>query len=334
MESIDEIIFADLNGIPISPEEREKLDKWLSVEDNRREYSFLTQYWREDNSNLQQLEDSSWDKLKKRVTEKQNFKSSKTSGNKVNLLTRNVAFYFYRIAAVLVLLAGAYLFHLDFSKVQPEQINQELFTLKENKKGIRSTLKLPDGTMVKLNVNSKLKVPNQFKPDERRVYLEGEAYFDVVKDSTRPFIIESGDLQTTVKGTSFNVNAYPKNNKVQVAVAEGLVEVKSKGKKLLLAENEAAELDLEKELLERVSFNKNAIAWKDGILIFNNTNLKELFSDIENWYGVKIVLGKDIKMLEKITASYDNASLKTVLESISYSANFKYEINGDVVTIY
>ncbi|MFT6359951.1 MAG: transmembrane sensor [Cyclobacteriaceae bacterium] len=96
---------------------------------------------------------------------------------------------------------------------------------KVNPTGQKSTTTLSDGTVVKLNSDSKLKFPKNFSDDIREVYFEGEAFFDVAKDASRPFIIKTNDLQVKVLGTSFNVKSFEEDNLVQIGVVTGRVSV-------------------------------------------------------------------------------------------------------------
>jgi transmembrane sensor len=118
---------------------------------------------------------------------------------------------------------------------------------------------LPDGSVVALNSNSKLVFPKQFKGDTREVTIEGEAFFDVKPNAEKPFIINAGNAQVKVVGTSFNVCAYPETETVEVVVETGKVQVISKNNELTARLNEVFLVPGEKGTL----FNKSSAFWKN-----------------------------------------------------------------------
>lgn len=205
--------------------------------------------------------------------------------------------------------------------------------------GQKSTITLTDGTRIKLNSNSKLVFPETFSNSERTVELEGEAFFEVSKDPSRPFVITSGNIKTQVLGTSFNIKAYPNANNISVAVATGKVAVGTTGQKegkaqLTLLPKEMAIYSNKSESLIKTSFNPlQEMAWKDGILYFNNKDIHEITSELVKWYGVTFVIDKKLNTEKDYTGSFDNKSLEEVLQGISFVFGFKFEINNKVVTI-
>lgn len=205
--------------------------------------------------------------------------------------------------------------------------------------GQKSTITLTDGTRIKLNSNSKLVFPETFSSTERNVELVGEAFFEVSKDTSRPFTIISGNLKTQVLGTSFNISAYPTSGDIKVAVATGKVAVgaadqKSATEKLTLLPDEMAIYSGQSERLVKTSFDPmREMAWKDGILYFDNQDINEITSELVKWYGVTFVIDKKLNTEKDYTGSFDNKSLKEVLQGISFVFGFEFEIDNKVVTI-
>ena len=202
-------------------------------------------------------------------------------------------------------------------------------------RGEKRTVKLSDGTIIKLNSESKLIFPQNFGEDNRVVELEGEAFFDVVKDSLRPFIIKSGDIVTTVIGTSFNISAYKIDKKIAVSVVTGLVEVKSDKQAFELIPGEKVEYDTFFGDASKANFDLAEIAWIEGILIFNGDGMKEIISKLEWLYDVSIsVEDERIFYIRNFKVEYQNKSLVIILENLSFAGSFKYSIDGKKVRFF
>jgi len=249
--------------------------------------------------------------------------------------SRSFAWYFYRAAAVVLILVTSWI--LFNEQQQPEApISQVQWIEKENPPGQRSRIYLSDGTVVYLNANSKISYQEEFEPDQKIVHLSGEAFFQVAKDSLRPFTVLSGELSITALGTQFNVAAFPGEDVVKVNLLEGKVEVRDQmnQQRLILDEKQAVHYKKELLELEKVAFNyAEAIAWKDGILYFQKTNLPEVVSQLERWYGVKITIYGSPAEPKVISGRFENESLENVLQSISFPGGFNFEIDGKNVEL-
>ena len=214
------------------------------------------------------------------------------------------------------------------------------YITKQTTKGQKSKLNLPDGTQIVLNAGSKLWFANTFSTDnERTVYLEGEAFFDVTRDTTRPFVIHAKNTVTRVLGTSFNVNAYTNNQTVSVAVVSGQVSVKSQvssnnAQSVYLEPGEKAVCDVKEEVkIKKALFSYDQeIVWKDGTLTFYKEDFEAVAEKLEMWYGKKFII-KKTGIRDDFTGTYHNKSLETVLEGISYVLGFDYEMKDNKVII-
>ena len=220
---------------------------------------------------------------------------------------------------------------------QDKEINKTEWLTKEVPYGKKTTLKLSDGTQIKLNSGSMLYFPKVFKKDSSRiVFLEGEAFFDVVKDTTRPFIIHSSSITTTVMGTSFNIKAYQNEEDIVVSVVTGLVEVIDNVDKqsVYLNPKEQVVYNNAKKGLKKRSFESSEVSWKEGKLIFEGADLKEIIKQLERWYGVKFIV-QNPRLLSKrgYTETFENASLKMIMETISFAGGFQFSITNNKVTI-
>jgi len=150
---------------------------------------------------------------------------------------------------------------------------------------------LPDGTKVWLNAGSSLKYPMSFAKNERRVSLEGEAFFEVTKDSARPFKVLSKGQEIEVLGTAFNVNAYPDNTAIKTTLVNGKVKL-SNDKRYseaiyLLPGQQSTNTNNGKIQLENVD-TAPFTAWKEGLFYFDETPLSDALQQIGRWYNVEV----------------------------------------------
>lgn len=214
--------------------------------------------------------------------------------------------------------------------------------VKSNPKGQKSTLILRDGTHVKLNADSELSFPEVFEDDQRIVHLKGEAFFEVTRDVNRPFTVVTENISTTALGTSFNVKAFPNQKDIEIILATGKVNVANtesdstdKIQSVILEPSYRATFSKVSKGLIKDSINmKEKLAWKDGVLLFHDASLIEMKEKLERWYNVEIVVRNPAKLGNRqFTGSFDNESLKNVMEGISFSSHFTYEIKGRKVFI-
>lgn len=233
----------------------------------------------------------------------------------------------------ILLLAGIYYFNGMDSESHHEQPVQTITKLTLS--GQKKVIDLPDGTIIKLNSGSKLTYALPFPEDRRSVELEGEAFFEVAKDTERPFVIQSGKLKTKVLGTSFNVRSYKDEKTISVSVLTGKVEIRNEDGKsdILYPEDMGVYTKGDKGITKTNFDSKSVFGWKDGILLFKDMEISEIFSDLEKWYGVEIIVEKGLKITGKYTGEYQNASLERILDGISYTSKFSYIIDGNKVLI-
>lgn len=327
---IDELIYASLTGV-LSENESMKLESWLAENDeNRLLYSKIKTYWADSNSSKNALREKVWNGLYNKIQEDSSIRKPRQFHS-----SRWAA----AIAIFLVSLVLLYSYFGSQKKTMSKQVAIE-YLEKTNPPGFKSTMKLPDGSTVKLNADSRLKIPNNFNVELREVILEGEAFFEIAKNESKPFIIHTGDVQTTVKGTSFNVNAFPETGQVVVAVVTGVVEVLNENKTstintLLLTPNEIAFYNKSNsELKKSIDYDKNILAWKDDKLVFSSAQFNEIVLTLERWYGVKFDIRKKVEMKKGFKGEYESETLKNILETVSYTGNFKFKIEGKKVIIY
>lgn len=149
---------------------------------------------------------------------------------------------------------------------------------------------LGDGTRVWINAASSLRYPVRFAPDSRIVYVSGEIYLEVAKES-RPFTVVADDVRIEVLGTCFNVRAYPDERETTVTLAEGKVSALVEGEKYTLTPGKQLSVDDDSGNVRIRNVDvDDVLAWKRGFYVFRKTGLAKIASTLRSWYGVEIVL--------------------------------------------
>ncbi len=240
---------------------------------------------------------------------------------------------FYKYAAILVVavfLSGIG-YYIGFRNEMPLIYSQTISAEKQ----VLNEFILPDGSVVTLNNNSKLKFPKHFASDVREVTIIGEAFFEVKPNPEKPFVINAGKTQIKVLGTSFNVLAYPETEVVEVVVATGKVQVTRESENLLsensrifLIPGEKGTLFNKSNRLEKsVNSNLNYLAWKTNDLIFNETPLSEVVKCLEKVYHTEIKLLEPNLGTLKLTAHFDKKPIGFVLNVVRLT--FNLELTGE-----
>ena len=248
-----------------------------------------------------------------------------------------VAWTTWTAAGMTVLVVGALSFLIGrLTEKPPEKAEITVRTI-ATEAGQRASIQLNDGTQVRLNVATRLTVPERFSETSREVQLEGEAYFVVAPDAARPFVINAGGSVVQVLGTSFDVRAYPEEPEVEVAVAEGKVALKattlSSASTAFLTSGMVGSVLADSLINTRTVPNLNKyLAWTEGRLEFNGAPFDEVSRALERWYDLKIHLAAPYKKVDRLTASFRDESLSEILNSISIALNLQYEREGRIVT--
>ncbi|MGL5892801.1 MAG: FecR family protein, partial [Bacteroidia bacterium] len=193
--------------------------------------------------------------------------------------------------------------------------------------------RLSDGSNVHLNCDTRLDYPENFTGDKREVTLSGEAFFNVQRDTKKPFIIHAGPVDVRVLGTSFNVKAYPGREEVLISVESGKVRCAAGNDSIELIAGEEGIYNIRtKELSRNVMDNPNAFAFRTKILNFNNTPLSKVVVDIGDAYHVKVNLKNPALKNCRITATYSN-NLADVLDLLAELTQTTITRQGDTVII-
>jgi len=255
--------------------------------------------------------------------------------------TRFFSLAWFKVAAVVALLVLSG-FVLYFFQFEARTDSEKAFIHKRNEKGMRSEILLSDGSSIWLNADSELKYPETLGAKTREVYLSGEAYFDIAKDSTRPFIIHLEHTQIKVLGTSFNVKAYKEEEVVETTVVSGKVAFIRTGS--LTSNNQKDTLLLTPNYKGQYSKNTGAItkteadpyqdtAWKDGKLVFKSARLLAVGKVLERTFGKKVTFSNHEIKKCRLTATFQENSLEEIMILIAKTNDYAYEITEEKLTI-
>lgn len=236
------------------------------------------------------------------------------------------------IAAMLLLLSaiGIWSWNIYNSK-QAEQ-----YTSIYNPVGRLKTITLPDGSRVFLNAGTTIRFPSRFNSGNREVTLVGEAYFEVVHNPDKPFLIYTGKIKTQVLGTTFNIKAYTNEPKITVAVLSGKVGVTVGNLSVLLTPNQTAEYNTKYgKLLKGHVVDASVLkAWTDGALVFRNQTLNEITRTLIRRYNTNIIIQNDRVAGSILNASFDkNESLENVIAVLCTYVGVRYKHEGTAYLI-
>lgn len=188
---------------------------------------------------------------------------------------------------------------------------------------------LADGSRVWLNNESSIRFPVAFVGDERRVEVSGEAYFEVAHDAHKKFLVVSGGSSVEVLGTHFNVNSY---SDLVTTLVEGSVRVRRGDDQVVLHPGQQTKVLGNKIELVADANVQDAIAWKNGLIVFDHTSIEEIFKQIERWYDVEISASGNLNVPEMIGGLPRSMSLTEVLKVLEENSKLIFKIQGKKVT--
>lgn len=241
--------------------------------------------------------------------------------------------YWMRIAAVILLpLLISFASYTYFSN-KYVSVSQEFVVMAEN--GHKTKVLLPDGTQVWLNSGSQLAYSSDFNRDNRKVKLEGEAFFDVTKSTDQRFTVEADCVNVVVYGTAFNVSAYPDEEIINVSLVRGKIGIENHDDQLLTEVLPDQLISISKDNMQWSLRNCDALIeslWTQNVLKFIDAPAAEVFLKLERWYGVNIQvknMDKDIRY----GFTLKSESLREILNEINKITPIEYKVNGEEVQI-
>lgn len=246
---------------------------------------------------------------------------------------------------------------LQFTATHIASVNSEIST----RNGSKTNVILPDGSRVWLNAGSKLSYDKNYGNTNREINLTGEAFFDVIHNPEKPFIIHTSKMDIRVLGTRFNIRSYPADKTMEATLIRGSLEVSLKdqpSQKIILKPNEKIVVanvektaglniptlqksikpvlpaSISKLTYEPTSGDIVEISWVENKLIFQDQPFKDLAEQMERWFGV-IIRFKDKRAEElRFTGSFKNETIQQALEALQLSGKFDYSIHENQIVIY
>lgn len=267
---------------------------------------------------------------------------------------KKMAIYAAVAAAVLVALFWYYPFQ-DTARPKEQAVLQYNFT-ETSKPGERKSFQLPDGSKVMLNAGSDIRISKEFNDATREITLSGEAFFDVVHNPQKPFIIHTDHMDVKVLGTVFNVKAYPSDKMSETSLLKGSVEITLRSdstKKVLLKPNQKVilpnaiskrkqEEDTKEKLkndnpdfkISGLTYDKTdstlaEVSWTENRLVFTDTRFEEIATDLERWYNISIAFTDEKVKQYRFTAVFDQKNIMQVLDALQLSRRFEYTIEAN-----
>lgn len=223
------------------------------------------------------------------------------------------------------------LVYVDSLQDEDVQLQNRLIT----PKGGEYTIMLADGTKVWVNANTEIRYPVKFSGNERRVYLEGEAYFEVAKNVTKPFIVEANGMEVKVYGTKFNLNTR-RVDQMHTTLVEGSVSVKPRGQsEVMLKPNQQAIFN---KLSGRVSVRDvdvmPYVAWHQGNYYFENKSMGEILDELSLWYDIQVFFMNPEMKNERFSGYLPRyEQIDGLLSLIEKTSHVRFEIKGRVIVV-
>jgi transmembrane sensor len=258
--------------------------------------------------------DNAWIKVSNRIS---------AAEKEEKVVTRSLAPVFLRVAASILLILG--LGWTGYRMAMPKQIVTATTATEKN-----ISIYLPDGSVVWLNRNSSLSYPSRFSLKNRKVILKGEAYFDIARDESKPFIIDAGGANVKVLGTSFNVITDNGNSQVEVFVTTGSVLLTSPdGEKSLTLKPGLIGRISDSESTSEVNTNNNYLSWNNEKLVYNGTHLSKVFSDLKRAYDIDVKANDEAINDFTLTTVFEEQPHDTIIKVICTTFNLTYVKDGE-----
>lgn len=305
-------------------DEVDTISKWKNISDKNASFSnSLESYW---NLPTEEKLFPRLDSVRKRLLIRINSAEKKQTG-------KSPIYFLSRIAAAIIFIfsvAGLSIYIASETNLFYKNNWVEVSTLA----GQQSKVTLPDGSLVWLNASTVLR----YHPDkeERKVSLEGEAYFEVTHSASIPFIVETGTAKVKVLGTKFNVSHYPGSKFTEASLLSGKITISldENGETIDLHPGEKVIYNAEKRLLAKNEVKvQNDILWRQGILYFENEPFNDLIPKLERYYAVNFIYDKNDFGKIHYTGTIDNLNINRVLQFINLTIPIAYEIDNKTVKL-
>lgn len=364
-QNINQLLLKCIEG-SASENEMQEAWSWISESyDNKRFYENMRDIWLSVSlsSHLEESElESFWQKIKDK-TSSDNVEKAAEIDEPKRILPRLL-----RIAAIIVITFALGAVTGKFYLQNEVPSNDKEYYIVEAPRGAKSFLTLADGTKIWLNAGSKLSYQRNYNKENRNIFLEGEAFFEVAKNEHIPFYVYSSGIVVKAIGTAFNVKAYPEEGIVETTLVEGSISVESVGKtgvkeqtlmhpnqkasfykasKDMVVENQEEEEDIIEEIpipipikakIERIEVKKEIdtelyTSWKDKRWFFEKQRLEDFAIILERIYDIKVIFKDDELKNYRLTGSLQEENLEQVLQAIQFTIPMDYNVHHNEVTL-
>lgn len=348
-------------GGEISEADKKKLFEWIySNTANEKLFYSIKDIW--ETAKYESITknihtDDEWDKFIGKAIKEE------TVNYKRKLVTMQVVKKVLQIAAIIIITFGVGFFTRNLIPQKQE------YTTLNVPYGAKTQLELADGSKIWVNSGSKLTYPTKLSEKEVNIFLEGEAYFDIVKDKGRKLNVKTSTISIQVLGTAFNVKAYKDEDIVEATLVRGAISIlgkvgnKSIEQAVLLKPNQQATLvkgkqnihvsevkdeaskiipNKVKKKIESVqpslTINEKVdvvdfTSWKDNKLVFKSERFEDLAVKIERWYNIKVIWEDEELKNTLYTGVFEKETIEQALQALSLSSPFKYQINKNEISI-
>jgi len=323
-KNIYDLLSAYLLGT-ITPEEMEQLKVLINITDDNELALYVHQLWNEYEIH-EEPSPLTLQKIYRRIRHK-------TS----RYTLQQTAYKVLRVAAILLIpLLSALSIYLYTTK-EKGYLDESREILFRTSSGQQASMVLSDGTSVRLNAESQLTYMQDYGQMNRSVNLSGEAYFEVEKDTLKPFIVYTGDLDVEVLGTSFNVYSYEEEDIAEMTLISGRIKVSthtSPAQTVYLNPNEKIVFNkVSGKIKIEETDNRFETAWLKGALVFRSKPMKDVKEKLERKYGVTIHMDDPLIANDLFTGSFDCDNIVEVMKILQTHYTFTYVISGNHVFI-
>ncbi len=293
-------------------------------------YESILMYWGKSQHQIDINSDRAYSNVLDRIDKVRPQSQMKVKSNYLHWVVRLAA------SIVLAMVAGWYFYTPTASQ---KILNALTWSSKTTAKGERTKITLSDGSSVWLNADSEIRYPKEFDGGAREIYLSGEAFFEVTKNPAKPFIIHLSNGDVRVLGTSFNIKAFDDEPNIETSVLTGKVafigtSLNSQRDTIRITPNYKVVYSKHSRQAKKQPTNSiDDKSWVDGRLVFKSQRFDEVAKVLERNFGTTIIFGNEDLKNCKLTGTFQNNSLKDVMELFSNTKDYTYTISENECVI-
>lgn len=323
------------------------INQWLESEKNRQTFDAVKKIWASAAINKKEamkefLPEEDWKRVSSEIRKIEAEKKTERI-RRFSLIRKRQRYIssILKVAALVVVAFTSGYLTLQYAPQADDQVYVPVINQISTGAGEKANIQLGDGTTVALSAETELSFPESFRKSSREVSLTGQAFFDVIPDENRPFIINTQNGVIKVLGTAFDVRSYEDDNVVDIMVTEGVVEISHAEvpqNKLVINRGYKGSISLSDNSLsvEWVDDAEQYTGWLDGRLIFKEEPLTNVFRQLERWYDIEITVeeARESILGKEFSANLKTRSVADVMNLIEVTMNISYTIEEDQITVH